>query len=68
MDQMTEINFPDFQKNSSSPPDRVLSMDEYLEWVSWYHQTLLDPQKDLESRKEERVTVPFSIFGEGEQK
>ena len=57
---MKDLNLPD-TNDASAQPDRILSMDEYLEFVQFNFDNLLDKKSYFQWKQTIAVNVLFRI-------
>ena len=55
-----DLNLP-IIKDYVPPPDRILSMDEYIEFCQFNWENLVDKEAYWEQKKIMAVDVPFRI-------
>ena len=58
---MKDLNLPNF-KDLAAPSNRILSMDEYIEFVQFNLENLLDKESYFRWKEIIAVDAPFKII------
>ena len=58
---MKDLNLPNI-KDRVAPPDRILSMDEYLEFIQFNLENLFDKEFYFRWKETIAVNTPFKLI------